>query len=666
MINNKKPEPRLAYISHSLSYICGAFEGGIRINVEALKLINLIIGIIFTVCYAYQSLYVPVVWLRYKKRERVTPTLHSYAVLICARNEEEVIADLIGSIKNQTYDGGLVKVFVMADNCTDRTAYVAKMAGAVVYERTNKEFIGKGYALSELMAHIKRDYPMGFDGYFVFDADNILSPDYIEKMNVTFSAGHDIVTSYRNSKNFASSWVSAGYAMQFLRESRYLNHARHILGLSSAVSGTGFLFSRRIAEEMGTWNYHLLTEDIEFSVDQIAKGRRIAFCPDAELYDEQPVTFSQSWRQRMRWSKGSLQVFGHYGKKLFSGIMHGSFSCFDMMMSMMPAFFLSILSIMINIVLGVGELFAGGDLISAFSSMFGLFFNVYLILFAAGFITVVTEWRHINADALSKLLYTFTFPVFMFSYIPISAASLFCRTGWKPIRHTLSMARLESTRIAGAAPRRRRAAAFMLAFAFISSTAVVGINAYVMDKGNESIIESHEITDIGEVDCIVVLGCSEEHERMRDVDILRDRLICGVELYRRGVSHKLLMSCFGEGRDVDTEIMKQYTDEAGVAPEDVSYDNESDSVYESLSRAKEIYGAGKILVVAQEYQLTRALYIAQELELEAYGVASDYHIYEGQFIRACGEAIARVKDFGLTVMRSDTVDGLFKPQGGEI
>lgn len=172
-----------------------------------------------------------------------------YAVLICARNEQRVIGDLIASLRGQTYSQGLLSIFVLADNCTDDTAMVARVAGANVYERFNQVQVGKGYALQELLEHLEQDYPQGFDGYFVFDADNILAPNYVEAMNRTFSDGHDIVTSFRNSKNYGDNWISAGYALWFLRESRYLNHARFLLGTSCAVSGTGFLFSRRVLEE---------------------------------------------------------------------------------------------------------------------------------------------------------------------------------------------------------------------------------------------------------------------------------------------------------------------------------------------------------------------------------------------------------------------------------
>ena len=155
---------------------------------ETLKTINFVIAVIFFVCYTYQFLYIPVPWLR-KARPHGPAKDNRYAVLICARNEQRVIGDLIASLRGQTYSQGLLSIFVLADNCTDDTAMVARVAGANVYERFNQVQVGKGYALQELLEHLEQDYPQGFDGYFVFDADNILAPNYVEAMNRTFSDG---------------------------------------------------------------------------------------------------------------------------------------------------------------------------------------------------------------------------------------------------------------------------------------------------------------------------------------------------------------------------------------------------------------------------------------------------------------------------------------------
>lgn len=406
---------------------------------EILKTLNFIIAAVFFICYAYQFFYIPAVLIK-KDKPHAPEKKHRFAVLICARNEENVIAGLISSIHQQTYDRNLVRIFVMADNCTDRTANVARNAGAVVYKRTNSQLVGKGYALEALLENIGRDYPRNyFDGFFVFDADNILDRNYISEMNKTFSDGNDIITSYRNSKNYGGNWISAGYALWFLRESRYLNHARMLLGTSCAVSGTGFFFSRRILEKNGGWKFHLLTEDIEFTVHNIVNGEKVAFCPDAVLYDEQPTSFRQSWRQRMRWAKGYIQVYRRYGKDLAKGAVKGNFSCFDMAMAIMPAAVLTAVSLVINSAMAAATLMNGGSVAPIFISLGQSALNIYLTLLFVGSITTATEWKAIHTSTAKKILYVFTFPLFMFTYIPISFSAIFAKVEWKPIAHSVNV-----------------------------------------------------------------------------------------------------------------------------------------------------------------------------------------------------------------------------------
>ena len=403
--------------------------------------INRVIAVIFFLCYAYQFCYLPLPWCKRRpcRREAVP---HHFAVLICARNEAGVIADLLDSIHAQTYNPDLITTFVLADNCTDATAAVARQHGAAVYERHDRHHIGKGYALQALLRHLQQDYPAGFDGYFVFDADNILSPDYMVEMNRSFSQGHDIITSYRNSKNYGDNWISAGYALWFLRESRYLNHARFLLGTSCAVSGTGFLFSRKILQEMGDWPFHLLVEDIEFSIHHILAGHQIAFCPTAVLYDEQPTSFRQSWHQRSRWSRGYWQVFRRYGKRLLGGILRGQWACFDMTMAIMPAFLLTTVSLLSTAAIVAVQIAQGGSLLPAMRVISEMLGGMYLTLFVLGAITTVSEWRYIRTTTVKKLAYTLTFPLFMFTYLPIAVASLFCKAQWQPIRHQVCAAQL--------------------------------------------------------------------------------------------------------------------------------------------------------------------------------------------------------------------------------
>lgn len=401
---------------------------------SVLQGINLAIAVLFFLCYSYQFFYIFVGLLPERPLQRETVP-HDYAVLICARNEENVIGDLLQSLHRQTYDRQRMMIFVMADNCTDGTARRARELGATVYERSNRDQVGKGYALELLLANIHRDYPMGFDGYFVFDADNVLEPDYIEQMNRTFSEGYEIVTGYRNIKNYGDNWISAGYGLWFLRESRYLNGARHALGTSCAVSGTGFLFSRAVLQSTRGWHFHLLTEDIEFSAHHILQGRRIGFCRRAVLYDEQPVKFTQSWRQRLRWAKGYLQVFGRYGGQLARGIFRGSFACFDMTMSLLPAAVLSVAGLVTHGVMAGLQLAGGAGLAPVLLSALRMLGGMYGTLFLIGTVTLATEWRRIRATTAQKLGYLLTFPLFLFTYLPICLTALVWPVEWKPIEH---------------------------------------------------------------------------------------------------------------------------------------------------------------------------------------------------------------------------------------
>ena len=413
---------------------------------QFIKGFNLLIFALFTVFYAYQLFYVLAALWHDRKKTPMPPAkrLHKYAAVISARNESTVIGELIHSIKKQNYPAELLDVFVVADNCTDNTAAVARRAGAIVFERFNRKEVGKGYALDYAFQRIEKDYAAaGYEGYFIFDADNLLDANYVAEMNKVFDSGCRVITSYRNSKNYDSNWISAGSALWFLREAKYLNNSRMILGTNCAVSGTGFLVASDVIRAHGGWKSHLLTEDIQFSIDCACEGERVGYCPTAVLYDEQPVTFEQSWNQRLRWSKGFYQVFAHYGRKLLGGIIkRRSFSCYDMLMTVAPAMLLTLASVAVNAFVLVSAMLstpvAVGLMKVTLSSILSSFGGFYLTLLFFAVVTTITEWKRINTTAPKKILYTVTFPLFIFTYIPIAIVALFRKIEWKPIAHTIN------------------------------------------------------------------------------------------------------------------------------------------------------------------------------------------------------------------------------------
>ena len=378
-----------------------------------------VLTLILAVLYAYQAFYVVVGLLRRKYPvSGQAKTLHRYAVLISARNEEEVIGELIESLQQQDYPKELLDIYVIADNCTDATAQVARQAGAHVYERFDRVRVGKGYAMDWFFHRLEEEGKGDvYDGYFVFDADNIVDPAFVREMNNVFDSGdYAAITCYRNSKNYASNWISAGYSLWFLREARFLNFSRMQMGTGCAISGTGFLVSAQVVRDNGGWPYHLLTEDIQFSIDCAVQGRRIGYCDKAVVYDEQPTTFQQSWTQRM---------------------------CYDMMMTVAPGMLLTMGVLGINIFIFLSALteprIVATELVQD-SLLFVMdnLFNFYLVMLLYGAVTLAVEWKAIHARAVDKVIYLFTFPLFMLTYIPISLAALVRRVEWKPIRHNSS------------------------------------------------------------------------------------------------------------------------------------------------------------------------------------------------------------------------------------
>ena len=405
---------------------------------QLISFLTNIIGVLFFICYFYQMIYILIPFIK-KDRSRGAGKRNRMAVLISARNESSVIKNLLDSINTQTYPKELIDVFVVADNCTDNTADIAESCGAHVYRRFDNVKVGKGHALNYLLNEIYKTYGKDyFDGYMVFDADNVLDSHYIDEMNRTFSSGYDILTSYRNSKNYGDNWISAGYGLWFLRESKYLNYPRMLLNTSCAISGTGFMFSKRIAHELDGWWYHLLTEDIEFTADHVARGFKIGFCKRAMLFDEQPTSFNQSIRQRMRWAKGYYQVMCHYGSNLIKGILKPSFSCFDMTMNIMPAMFLLLSMAVINIAAFITGLAFGVSVMPIIIGLITSLRGMLGMLFVVGAITTITEWKNIYCSPWKKILYTFTFPIFMITYLPITMVALFKKVEWKPIVHNES------------------------------------------------------------------------------------------------------------------------------------------------------------------------------------------------------------------------------------
>ncbi len=181
---------------------------------------------------------------------------------------------------------------------------------------------------------------------------------------------------------------------------------------------------------------------------------------------------------------------------------------------------------------------------------------------------------------------------------------------------------------------------------------VLGINLYVKKSTSKQIINENNCAKLSDVDCIIILGAGIWGDKPSPM--LEDRLLEGIKLYQNNVSDKIIMSGDHGRKEYDeVNIMKNYAIEKGIPSENIFMDHAGFSTYESIYRARDIFKAKKIVIVTQKYHLYRALYIANQLGIEAYGVGADPRQYVGAAYRELREILARDKDF---------VKCIFKPK----
>jgi cellulose synthase/poly-beta-1,6-N-acetylglucosamine synthase-like glycosyltransferase len=246
---------------------------------------------------------------RRKEKKHYIPE-KTFAVIVPAHNESRVIAKLIDSLHEQNYPRELFDIFVIADNCTDDTAELARQHGAEVYERFDEEKRSKPYALEWFFERLwlrERQY----DAIVMFDADNLVSQNFLLEMNSELCLGQQVIQGYLDTKNPDDSLITQYYAIAYWYMNRTWQLARRNLGLANALGGTGVCIEVGILRKLG-WGVTSLTEDLEFTMKAVLNGVKPTFAWDARIYDEKPSGFQASWRQRLRWMRGHWDVAFNY------------------------------------------------------------------------------------------------------------------------------------------------------------------------------------------------------------------------------------------------------------------------------------------------------------------------------------------------------------------
>lgn len=400
---------------------------------EYLYIIQQAIVWIITIYWLYQLVVSICSLVKLKDKPLLVDKNHKFMAILPAHNEETVIGNLIESLKKQDYPKELLDIYVIADNCTDNTVKIAKEAGAIVLERHEEDPAKrtKGAALQWFLKQ-KIEENADYDAFFVFDADNIVDVNFTKAMNKKLCQGEEVVQGYRDIKNPSDSWVSAGYAIFYWTMHRFYHLARYNLGLSALLNGTGFMVKFDVIKPTG-WNTKTLTEDIEFSLKTIIKGKKVGWAVDAIVYDEQPVGFKQSWSQRSRWTVGHIQCLSEYTKPLAVAVKeHKTVMNFDGLLYMIgsiPMFILTGVLVIINFVMYILGGMSTPDLIV---NCIRYLLPTFLLPIFVGIIIMWLDKRPIKPMIKGLVLY----PLFLGSWLLINFKCLFIRdTKWEKIDH---------------------------------------------------------------------------------------------------------------------------------------------------------------------------------------------------------------------------------------
>ncbi len=398
---------------------------------EYLYMIQQALVWIITIFWIYQLVISVCSLVKLKEKPILEEKVNRFMAIIPAHNEESVIGPLVESLIKQNYPRDYYDIYVIADNCTDRTAEVAERAGAIVLKRFDEEHKTKGYALQWFLDQkIKEDAP--YDAFCIFDADNIVDSNFLKAMNKKLCQGEDVVQGYRDIKNPTDSWVSAGYALFYWTMNRFYHLARYNVGLSPLINGTGFMVRFDVIKPDG-WNTNTLTEDIEFSLKRIINGKRLGWATDAIVYDEQPVGFKQSWKQRTRWTVGHIQCLERYTKPLAAAVKeHKTMMNFDGLLYLIgsiPMFILTLVLLALNFIIYIANGMTAVDLLI---NCLRYFLPTFLLPIFTAILIMVLDKKPIRPMLKGLICY----PLFLGSWLLINFKCLFKRdTSWDKIDH---------------------------------------------------------------------------------------------------------------------------------------------------------------------------------------------------------------------------------------
>lgn len=342
-------------------------------------------GVWLTVMLIYQ-LYLTVFGFKRDTRDYQEHEPESrFLVLVPAHNEEKVIGDMIRNLQAMDYPAELYDFYIIADNCTDSTAEVARSLGAhvLVHEKESPDApTGKPIALKAALEALG-DYAARYDLLMIFDADNLIDTNMFREVNSQFldKGRPDLIQCYLGAKN-KSGAVAWFYYTSYTVTNRFFQLAKHRLGLNCSVGGTGYAITTSYLKERGGWTTSSLTEDIEIQVEATLDGRRILWNHNTRVYDEKPTSFRASVRQKTRWAQGhwfvALRNTGKLFRQLFTGKLRlGEFISVFLYMYSLSTYLVTIVLLLCTLLLMLPGFHHAAQNTSALSQVMGVLIFLY-------------------------------------------------------------------------------------------------------------------------------------------------------------------------------------------------------------------------------------------------------------------------------------------------
>ncbi len=369
-----------------------------------------------------------------RKEDKILIPEKSFAVIVAAHNESAVIGQLLDNLYEMDYPKTLYDIFVIADNCVDNTAEIARGKGAIVCERFSETGKGKGFALEwmfDKLFAMERQY----DAIVVFDADNLVHPRFLLEMNNRLLKGDKVIQGYLDAKNPYDTWISGTFAIAFWVIDHVWHLAKTNIGLSSVLGGTGMCIASDVLKRHG-WGATCLTEDMEFTMKSLVEGIKTTWAHDAIVYDEKPLTFMQSWNQRKRWAQGQFDVAHRFiPKMLKAGIERRDIRILDGCLHLIQPHFLLISTffvILSYIQLAVPPFYTSIYRFMPSELMTFIMFGQY-ILPVIILLKIHVKWK--------AWLYLLLYPIFIYSWIPIVFLGFLHRNEheWSHTQHTRAL-----------------------------------------------------------------------------------------------------------------------------------------------------------------------------------------------------------------------------------